>query len=117
MNLQTIQKRVEELSAELITVSNDLAFLLQGEVKRETVVVFPRLTRFNQVASGDTLLFSEPFTDIDGDIFKAGAYKATDVEGSHYEGHWSVELSNPSGHDSWINFNQIAAVQLITKVG
>lgn len=34
MNLQTIQKRIEELQAELLTVSNDLAFLIQGEVVR-----------------------------------------------------------------------------------
>lgn len=35
MNLQTIQKRVEELSAELLTLSNDLAFILSGNITRE----------------------------------------------------------------------------------
>lgn len=43
MNLQTIQKRIEELQAELLTVSNDLAFLITGEVTRETVALIPQM--------------------------------------------------------------------------
>lgn len=39
MNLQTIQKRVEELTAELLTISNDLAFLIGGDVSRQPEVV------------------------------------------------------------------------------
>lgn len=35
MNLQTIQKRIEELSAELVTISADLAFLIAGDVVRD----------------------------------------------------------------------------------
>lgn len=35
MNLQTIQKRVEEMSAELLTLSNDLALILSGNIARE----------------------------------------------------------------------------------
>lgn len=41
MNLQSIQKRIEELTSELMTVSNDLAFLLQGEVSRPAVPAIP----------------------------------------------------------------------------
>lgn len=114
MNLQSIQKRVAELTAELLTISNDLEFILSGPVERPAIVV--ALTHFGQVRTQDVLLFSAPFTCIDGHTFKAGQYTVTEVEVSGYDGCWSVELSNPNG-DSWINFNQIAKTQFITKVG
>lgn len=46
MNLQTIQKRVEEMSAELLTLSNDIAHLISGDVVRERAgFVFPVVDR------------------------------------------------------------------------
>lgn len=114
MNLQTIQKRVSELTAELLTISNDLEFILSGQVERPVAVT--GLTHFGQVKYRDVLEFSAPFTCIAGHTFKAGQYKVSDVEVGGYDGCWSVELENPNG-DSWVNFNQIAKTQLITKVG
>lgn len=117
MNLQTIQKRIEELQAELLTVSNDLAFLIAGEVSR-TAVSIKGLSRFTEVVKGDALQFVHPFVDIDGDTHNPGTYVVADVERGDYDGYWSVEVRKPStGRESWINFNSIAAVQPITKVG
>lgn len=39
MNLITIQKRVEELSAELLTLSNDLSAILSGDIARTVEAV------------------------------------------------------------------------------
>lgn len=53
MNLQTIQKRVEELSAELLTLSNDLAFIVGGDVARETSgTILPVVDRQSPWAEG-----------------------------------------------------------------
>lgn len=111
MNLQTIQKRIEELQAELLTVSNDLAHLLTGEISREPFTLPQGLKTFIEVKKGDTLNFSAPFADIDGDYHTSGHHDVTDVEVSDYDGSWSVEVDG-----TWINFNVIAKGQLITKV-
>lgn len=111
MNLQTIQKRIEELQAELFTISNDLAHLLNGEITRQPVTLPQGLKNFHEVSTGDVLNFSAPFYDTEGDYHGSGRHEVTDVEVDTYDGSWSVEIGG-----NWMNFNVIAQGQLITKV-
>lgn len=114
MNLQTIQKRVEELSAELLTVSNDLVFLLQGEVVRQPVTVGTPVSRFTELATGDIIQIPHDFTDIDQDTHVAGAYKVATVERAEYSGYWNVEIEVKSEEDTtWLNFS---VLNNVTKV-
>lgn len=112
MNLQAIQKRLEELSAEALTLSNDLAFLIQGDVSRPSVPVQlslrVRVYNFQQVNEGDVLQFTAPFSHIQGSaLLPAGNYKVVQVEKDDYEGIWSVMLEISSGDCTWINLNGI----------
>lgn len=57
MNLQTIQKRIEELTSELLTISNDLSHLIQGDVVRQSVVVVPDVKDWaNDLMVGDKVI-------------------------------------------------------------
>lgn len=108
MNLQAIQKRLEELSAEALTLSNDLSFLLQGEVSRPSVQVQLALQVYNfqQVSAGDTLQFTAPFPHIqEHALLPAGNYRVVRVEDPHYDGIWSVMLEISSEDVTWINLN------------
>lgn len=116
MNLQTIQKRIEELTSELLTVSNDLAFLISGSVDRQHAVV-NRLRSFRQISAGDILRFSEEFQDIDGDSVQAGEYKVVAVEREAYEGDFDVLLNIGGDTHSWLDFKEISSSQIVTKVG
>lgn len=56
MNLQTIQKRVEELSAELLTLSKDLAFIVSGNITRDQSPVINRDSPWaDGLREGDTV--------------------------------------------------------------
>lgn len=115
MNLQEIQKRLEELSAEMLTLSNDLSAIVSGSgVSRGNVEV--QLSNFKQVEIGDVLTFSGRFTSIDGDVLQAGQYVVTDVETTKYVGNWSVQILTQD-NSVWINFNQIAMSQVVSKAG
>ncbi len=110
MNLQAIQKRLEELSAEALTLSNDLAFLIQGDVSRPSIPVqlFLQVYNFQQVNEGDVLQFTAPFSHIQGSaLLPAGNYKVVQVEEDDYEGIWSVMLEIQAGDNTWINLNDI----------
>lgn len=121
MNLQAIQKRLQELSAETLTLSNALEFLIKGDVVRpsasgvavQTLQVF----NFKCVSEGDVLQFTEPFNHIDDvAILPAGNYKVSQVEEEDYEGIWSVMIVLEDGDNTWINFNRIAKESNVYKV-
>lgn len=54
-NLQAIQKRVEELSAELLTLSNDMSAILSGDIARTVEAVDPSKWADN-IDHGDTVV-------------------------------------------------------------
>lgn len=54
-NLQAIQKRVEELSAELLTLSNDLSAILSGEISRSTPVALDTTAWADDIKYGDVV--------------------------------------------------------------
>lgn len=56
MNLQTIQKRVAELTAELLTISNDLESILSGQVERKPVVLQAVGDWADGMKEGDTVI-------------------------------------------------------------
>lgn len=115
MNLQEIQKRLEELSAEMLTLSNDLSAIVSGSgVSRDSIEV--QLSNFKQVGVGDVLTFSERFTTIDGDVIQAGQYTVTNVETTDYLGCWSVQIRTQDDI-VWINFNRVASNQVVSKAG
>lgn len=117
MNLQTIQKRVEELSAELLTISNDLAHLLGGEIARQAQAEPVRVYRHTDVKIDNVLNFPADFTDICGNHHNAGNYKVVDVERPTYKGDFTVAISLTRGRICWLNFKRIAERQTVTKVG
>ena len=55
-NLQAIQKRVEELSAELLTLSNDLSAILSGEISRSTPVALDTTKWTDDIKYGDIVV-------------------------------------------------------------
>lgn len=107
MNLQTIQKRIEELSAELITISNDLSFLMRGEVSRPPAIVGAPVSGFTQLSEGDIIQIPHAFVDIDGTEFHAGSYKVESVERPGYAGIWDVEIKVNGNRDTWLNFSTL----------
>lgn len=56
MNLQSIQKRLQELSAEVLTLSNDLEFLIKGEVIRKPVVLKAESDWAKDMKEGDRVI-------------------------------------------------------------
>lgn len=118
MNLQSIQKRLQELSAEALTLSNDLEFLIKGDVSR----VAPeghkiQVYNFKQVNEGDILQFTAPFAHIESDKkLPAGDYIVDGVEEDDYAGKWSVMVILPDGDNTWTDLNSIAAASPVYKV-
>lgn len=85
MNLNQITKRIGELSAELLTLHNDLAFLVEGGVARQpqpTVNVFD----WKSLKSGD-LIHLQSTLIAHGEVKLApGIYKVDMVENPQYKG-------------------------------
>jgi hypothetical protein len=106
MNLQTIQKRVEELTSELLTISNDLSFLLHGEVVRDRVGTTYIRSR-HELRVGDVINIPEGNLD---DYNVAGTYTVREIEPSSYEGVLSVRAADSTGANLWIQFERLAGV-------
>lgn len=73
-NLQAIQKRVEELSAELLTLSNDLSAILSGDIARTIEAVDPSKWADN-IDNGDTVVcvgFTEEASSVRHRCFTVG---------------------------------------------
>ena len=122
MNLQSIQKRLQELSAEALTLSNDLEFLIKGEAVRTPAVEVvqvkaTQVLNFKDVDEGDILQFTAPFRHIDDvSTLPAGNYKVSQVEEEDYEGIWSVMIVLEGGDNTWINFNKIASNSVVNRL-
>lgn len=105
MNLQTIQKRVEELSAELLTLSNDLSHLIQGEVIRQPAL--PHfVTHWGQLRANDRIEISRRFKDCVNQSREPGVYTVGEVEPRSYSGDYQVALRSGGGL-FWLQFDEI----------
>lgn len=118
MNLQTIQKRVEELSAELITISNDLAHLIQGEVIRQPAPVQRPLnyTSFLYAAEGDKVKLNSLNYDLmlvpNFSLDLTTVYTVVDREISGYDGNYTVLIESPNGDDAvWVHHSILTRVE------
>lgn len=116
MNLQDIQKRIEELSSQLITVSNDLAFLLSGEVVRQPAPVVKRIESFKEIRERDVLHFEASFRDICGGLHEAGEHTVDEVEPDDFEGEFSTSILVRGHGRVWLNFDKICSEQVVTRV-
>lgn len=109
MNLITIQKRVEELSAELLTLSNAIARVV-GTVPE---VVAP-LVGFTQLTPGQYVTISEefmiPWTD---NTLAAGTYMVVEVEEADYDGYLSVMI-DIGDSKVWINMQELIRQGIVT---
>lgn len=108
MNLQSIQKRIEELTSELMTVSNDLSFLLQGEVVRNPVGTTFISSR-HDLRVGDVINVPEGNHNID-DYSLSGSFRVKEIEPSSYDGCLSVRVQDYDGSDLWIQFERLVGV-------
>lgn len=118
MNLQTIQKRVEELTSELLTISNDLAFLIGGDVQRQPAPVQRPLlyTSFMYAEEGDkvrvTSLHDDHYLVPDFSINTDTIYTVIDRESSCYTGTYDVLIEAPNGTDAvWVSHKILMRVE------
>ena len=106
MNLQSIQKRIEELTSELLTISNDLSHLIQGDVVRQPASVAVVTSR-HQLRVGDVI--NVPEGNID-DYNVAGTYRVREIEPASYEGILSVRVMDSTGANLWMQFERLTGV-------
>jgi hypothetical protein len=106
MNLNQIQTRIAELSAELLTLSNDMTFMLQGEVKRPEVPAFSPFD-WRTLRENDLVHLQEGITAPGGIILAPGIYKVEMVEDKDYIGTlpFSVWYDEENERSTWIHFN------------
>ncbi|WPJ20522.1 hypothetical protein vBPFY1MI_63 [Pseudomonas phage vB_PF_Y1-MI] len=109
MNLQEIQKRLEELSAEMLTLSNAIARVV-GTVP---TVVAP-LVDFTQLTPGQDVTISEAFTiPWTEDDLEAGTYAVVQVEEEGYNGKLSVMI-DIGDRTVWINMQELIRQGIVT---
>ena len=97
MNLNQILQRINDMSAELLTLHNDLAFVLQGDVQRQALVVEPL---WQKLEEGDSVHVQTTFIGHDGTVFDPGVYIVENVEDSEYAGPLPFSLNNEG--EVWI---------------
>jgi hypothetical protein len=100
MNLNQITTRIGELSAELLTLHNDLAFLTEGAVARQpehSVAVDWRTLK-----EGDFIHVQTAFKDHGGDLVEPGIYSIDDVEEEDYDGDLPFSISGNGKDGHWV---------------
>lgn len=117
MNLKQVQTRIGELSAELLTLHNNLAFLLEGEAGRQAVGTI-QITHWSQLKSGDTINIPKNFFDCANGLRSAGEFFVEEVEPEDYEGSYQVCLRNKASTRNgifWLNFDPLVGVTKVVK--
>jgi hypothetical protein len=112
MNLNQITARIGELSAELLTLHNDLAHLVEGTVSRQSVRA---IRTFKDFREGDkVVLQSISHADMLSycDEFKVGdVCTVCDIETLEYEGRYNVLIETESGDTAcWVNYTILELV-------
>lgn len=102
MNLNQITARIGELSAELLTLHKDLAFLVEGSVTRAE----PAFEGFDwkTLKTGDKVYVQTSIRVHGGDTLAPGIYEVDMVEDHSYDGglSFSIFTDKPADESSWV---------------
>ena len=101
MNLNQITARIGELSAELLTLHKDLAFIVEGEVTRpqmeHSVAVDWRTLKPN-----DLIHVQVGFKNHSGNVVQPGVYTVDIVEDEDYDGDLPFSLRGNGLNGDWV---------------
>lgn len=101
MNLKEITTRIGELSAELLTLHNDLAFLTEGAVARQLAA--PTLPfDWRTLKEGDFIHVQTAFKDHGGALVEPGIYSIDIVEEEDYDGDLPFSISGNGKDGNWV---------------
>lgn len=119
MNLNQITTRIGELSAELLTLHKDLAFLVEGAVARqEQSIPAAAVFDWKDLREGDHVHLQKTITGHGGVTVQPGVYKVEMVEGSDYTGTLPFAIYYDVEHDRscWIRYGGTVGNDLFRKV-
>lgn len=114
MNLQEIQNRMAELSAEMLDLSIQMATIISGKVGSRGRTIGD----WSQLTSGDQVNISESFIPpySEGKVKDAGKYIVVSLEDTNYEGKLSVQIKPQIGYPFWINAQDMIRLGILTKI-
>lgn len=105
MNLNQITARIGELSAELLTLHNDLAFLVEGTVSRQEE---PAAVAFDwrNLKEGDHVHLQKTITGHGGVTVQPGVYEVEMVENTDYKGSlpFAIKYDKENDRACWIRY-------------
>lgn len=103
MNLNQITTRIGELSAELLTLHKDLAFLVEGAVSRQEVVAVGGPVDWRDLNIGDMIHVQTRFKLHGSGHAEPGIYTIDDVEdGEEYDGELPFSLTGNGLDGNWV---------------
>jgi hypothetical protein len=113
MNLNQITARIGELSAELLTLHKDLAFLVEGDISRQQSL--RAIRSFRDFREGDKALLlntnSHDMLSHEGEFSAGLIYTVIDRETPEYEGRYNVLIESQSGETAcWVNYTILELV-------
>lgn len=103
MNLNQITARIGELSAELLTLHKDLAFLVEGQVSRPQAE-HSVTTDWRDLKSGDLIHVQTSFRSHGGYEIKPGIYTVEHVEDEEYNQDLPFSISGNGMNEHWIYY-------------
>lgn len=109
MNLNQITTRIGELSAELLTLHNDLAFLTTGVVERPQTAPTGATVSWRDLKEGDLVHLQESIVAHGGRRMSPGIYKVAMVEEHDYTGVLPFAIADVGDADDsvWVYFNAV----------
>lgn len=98
MNLQEIQNRLEELSAEMLTLSNQMARMISGA---SIIPSVPTLTSWKQLKEGDQIEINSQHGH--------GEYEVVRVESPSYQGCMQVSIKGKGrgSNEAWVDIEDL----------
>lgn len=101
MNLNQIVARIGELSAELLTLHNDLAFLVEGSVSRPQVEHSVAVD-WRTLKEGDLIHVQTGFKTHGSQFAAPGIYTVEDVEDKDYDGDLPFSITGNGLDGHWV---------------
>lgn len=101
MNLNQIVARIGELSAELLTLHNDLTFLVEGTVSR-THLVHSVTVDWKDLKEGDLIHVQTGFKTHGSQFAAPGIYTVEDVEDEDYDGDLPFSITGNGLDGEWV---------------